>query len=678
MNKMKKNLKTLSVRLVAAALCLLLLGSAIAAAIIYVAAEEYDQSESTTEAPSEEPSTDEDSSAGSTSEESSSEESSSDEASSEESTSDESTSDESSSEDTSTETTEAPEVPDDEMYVFGDEDYLIRCAIFFTDETKESYYIRTSNIAKNAVAEGFELFTTTEEGVTHHIWSLYEQSVTVDAFGDYRIELPYSFISQSRTLEYIAALQEKAANSDIVLFPAYDCGNFKIRTGAYSSQSAAEAELEYISEALGLECTVAAPTDTSQQILNEAGEPVFDFDAGTLTYGLGLYPMQGEEMFYNKIPSGYFWPGIFEFKRYEGFGRDGITLVMIAELEDYVKSVIAWEIDPAWPAETVKAFTISARTFVINNSHERAKHSKYGVDICCDNCCQVSRGYSKLYAEVSAYVDSTVGQVLTCNGELITTYYNAVGGGCIVAGHEVWNQPAEDYLVGMMTPWEDYLSHKYGAWQFSASPTELLTSMRNAGYTTLKGSIADVKINKLCENSTYVYSVTVTDIYGTSVTINRNRNIRSAFEDYLYSGNFVIKHLGITDYGTNPAVEFVSGLHVMTGNGLKVVNGETNIYVLTGQGLKNTYLPENLQVKTSLSQVTADVMAETLEFVQNATYDESDTNFTFIGKGYGHGVGASQIGARDLGTMGYSYTQILSTYYPNTELVLYEDWLNEQ
>jgi SpoIID/LytB domain protein len=39
------------------------------------------------------------------------------------------------------------------------------------------------------------------------------------------------------------------------------------------------------------------------------------------------------------------------------------------------------------------------------------------------------------------------------------------------------------------------------------------------------------------------------------------------------------------------------------------------------------------------------------------------------GAGWGHGVGLCQIGAAVMASKGYSYTQILSHYYPGTELI---------
>lgn len=52
----------------------------------------------------------------------------------------------------------------------------------------------------------------------------------------------------------------------------------------------------------------------------------------------------------------------------------------------------------------------------------------------------------------------------------------------------------------------------------------------------------------------------------------------------------------------------------------------------------------------------------------NFTVSYANGSFTFLVKGYGHGVGMSQTGAEYMANQGSNYKQILSWYYPNTTL----------
>lgn len=51
------------------------------------------------------------------------------------------------------------------------------------------------------------------------------------------------------------------------------------------------------------------------------------------------------------------------------------------------------------------------------------------------------------------------------------------------------------------------------------------------------------------------------------------------------------------------------------------------------------------------------------------TYDPINDIYTFFGKGYGHGLGMSQIGAKNRAAAGQSYNEILQFYYQNTYLL---------
>ena len=57
-------------------------------------------------------------------------------------------------------------------------------------------------------------------------------------------------------------------------------------------------------------------------------------------------------------------------------------------------------------------------------------------------------------------------------------------------------------------------------------------------------------------------------------------------------------------------------------------------------------------------------------FVIDREYDETGrvTDFTFVGRGWGHGVGMCQVGAYGLAKQGWSAEQILKAYYSNIEL----------
>jgi stage II sporulation protein D len=54
----------------------------------------------------------------------------------------------------------------------------------------------------------------------------------------------------------------------------------------------------------------------------------------------------------------------------------------------------------------------------------------------------------------------------------------------------------------------------------------------------------------------------------------------------------------------------------------------------------------------------------------NFTLTYANGSFTFVVKGYGHGVGMSQVGAEYMAAQGSTYQQILAWYYPTTKLTI--------
>jgi stage II sporulation protein D len=73
------------------------------------------------------------------------------------------------------------------------------------------------------------------------------------------------------------------------------------------------------------------------------------------------------------------------------------------------------------------------------------------------------------------------------------------------------------------------------------------------------------------------------------------------------------------------------------------------VTILRGNDFRIKYDPRRL--KSTLFQIQKD-----------------PTGVTVSGKGYGHGVGMSQWGAREMATAGYRYDEILRNYYTGVEV----------
>jgi SpoIID/LytB domain protein len=75
--------------------------------------------------------------------------------------------------------------------------------------------------------------------------------------------------------------------------------------------------------------------------------------------------------------------------------------------------------------------------------------------------------------------------------------------------------------------------------------------------------------------------------------------------------------------------------------------------------------------------VLPDIMKlQTLVETETITAEGASGSFVFIGRGWGHGVGLSQWGIKDLGDLGYDYETIFKAYYSDVRIVDFQAYLN--
>ena len=203
---------------------------------------------------------------------------------------------------------------------------------------------------------------------------------------------------------------------------------------------------------------------------------------------------------------GYKWNGDFVYRR---ASVGSITVINYVGLEDYVKGVLPYEIDPDWPAEAQKAQAVCARSFALGTS----KHNEY-YELCNTTNCQVYLGANRATAASDAAVDATRGQYLTYNGEPVIGYFFSSDGGATEDAVNVWDGDYP-YLQGKEDPYETHDS----SWTETFTAEEIRQKLLNAGYTI--GTVANVEVTKRTDTDN-VNEVTVTDTDGHKVVIQRD------------------------------------------------------------------------------------------------------------------------------------------------------------
>ena len=505
------------------------------------------------------------------------------------------------------------------------------------------------------------------------------------------------------------------------VFPGYINGSYRVYIGDFSTREKAENALQALS---GLRSSydtrVIGTGDTTVSVIDHSSNTVlFEYDCGTSSY-LGLEAIQiGYETAYIRSSLNYLYPGVMVFRRAIDSYRDVIEAINLVDLETYVTGVIPWEIGNYWAFEAQRVFAISARTYYAKNSRNHFRSD--GFDLCPNQHCQAYRGCGRTNETVIGAVEATRGIVVSYQGQLADVFYCSLMGGETVSSADVWGG-ARDYLTYVKTPWEQYADYSSGVWQFEASPTELANYLANKGYTQFAGQqIAAVTINSFAGNTSYVYSLTVTDTAGHSQTFTRTDTVRTALQKYLHSANFVvgkgyvtqsyevvtnleISVAGVAQGPTGPAypdlfdqVSLQTPITVITGDGIKTGSNESLIAItsygrraITGetasvlnasgyqslvQKIQDGSLPapsysNNIDILNpgELTPTDLTINAQTAT-VTKTYYASSSENFIFAGKGMGHGTGISQYGALDLANAGVPAELIITTYLPGTELV---------
>ena len=201
---------------------------------------------------------------------------------------------------------------------------------------------------------------------------------------------------------------------------------------------------------------------------------------------------------------------------------------------------------------------------------------------------------------------------------------------------------------------------------------------------------------------------------GNKQVISGTAAIKKAFavndttNNQLRSSNFVVgkagtvvERINFTALGFNATVtEPTEGIEVRTNPFLYNVTGRQRLYVVTPSGIQSFYDSNSESVMTASGlkdmamshsldsqyyptvigtggQVLPDISRMTvLTETEQITLPGTSGNFTFYGRGWGHGVGMSQYGIYDMGKQGYDYATMLYAYYSGAKIMNFRDFLS--
>lgn len=151
------------------------------------------------------------------------------------------------------------------------------------------------------------------------------------------------------------------------------------------------------------------------------------------------------------------------------FSTDMIKLLLtesnqVVEMsfEDYLKGVLIGEVPVTYELDALKAQAVVARTYTLYKLKNATSKHEQGADMCDNiNCCQAykTKEYAfaswddneenEKWAKFEESVNSTSGEVILYNGELINAFFHAHSGGETENVKYLWSKTEIPYLVSV-------------------------------------------------------------------------------------------------------------------------------------------------------------------------------------------------------------------------------------
>ncbi len=347
-----------------------------------------------------------------------------------------------------------------------------------------------------------------------------------------------------------------------------------------------------------------------------------------LTGDFGRILILSESVLLRNQSTSFYFDGL-RYRGAVGFSSHEGSLSVINELtqREYLYGVVPKEMGYTWPREALKAQAVLARTYL---TRHMGQYEAYGFDICGTANCQAYGGFTAERAATSAAVEDTAGERAYYEGEPIYAYYHANSGGITADVKNVWGG-SYPYLVSREDPFSQ--EAVYSDWQIDFTGEELLDLIRERGYQA--EAVLDVDTGAITTDGR-VQSLTITTDRE-AITLVREEARR-------FFGYNILK-------STYYRVSFSDPLDLLLAGG-EVRSLPEEISAINGEGV--------------LTRVSKDwrVLGEGY----SRMLDCGEGGLAISGRGWGHGVGMSQYGAREMADLGYDYRQIIAFYYPGVEV----------
>ncbi len=357
--------------------------------------------------------------------------------------------------------------------------------------------------------------------------------------------------------------------------------------------------------------------------------------------------------------------------------EEGMILVNEVLLEEYLYKVVPSEMPSSYPKEALMAQAVCARTYAYGKMINTGL-PQFGAHVDDSAGFQVYNNINEQVASTDA-VKSTHNIVALYEGVPIGAYYYSTSCG-VGTNTEIWHggDKSPTYLIPQMITAKNKVfqdgmdSSKENIEENGSKLNEFITPEALMQEENFVNWIQNVNFDDYeVEEGWYRwrYDVEEIDVSHMEEVLNaRHESNPNLILTKQENGEFVsipIEYLGeIIDMQiTKRLAGGVADELLITGTEavIKVIS-ELNIRYVLCDGITKVLRQTGDEVNASSSIPSAYIMLE------NTIHDSRITGYKIIGGGFGHGVGMSQNGAKNMAKKGLSCEEILTLFYPGVEL----------
>ena len=292
--------------------------------------------------------------------------------------------------------------------------------------------------------------------------------------------------------------------------------------------------------------------------------------------------------------------------------REGCDVINVVDLEKYLDGLVNAEFNAEWSEEAVAAQVIAARTYALHQMRQARKNSERHFDVESTVLDQVYDGPEREHFKASRSVEKTSGMVLVAQTDVaagrslpIKAFYHSTCGGRTDTAEAVWGGFGARYSgVQKSVPCGFCRSSPRYEWGLKLSAEEIRAAL-------VEGARVD----------------------------GGQKAWPSDWRSVLAQGRLV--DMRVTESTRSGRAKNVRMLWKV---------GTRTVDLSLSAAMVRKWVGSTRMLSTS--------------FGISKTQSSEREQFVFAGRGFGHGVGMCQWGAKTMGEKGFNVTAILKHYYP--------------